>query len=170
MCVLLDLPKFHTASVLCYVIFLFSPCALMNRCTPIPSDDVFCRTTFRYSHFSLPVTDQLSMPITQVSSLSSNVSLSEECIRFFAFYQCIGTYTPCNATSMKIYAFCQDSCSTINSLAIQCLRFTTIDTRLQQYLLQFNCSNPLTYTSSLTLDYYDSPDDEMCSALRVYFG
>ena len=110
------------------------------------------------------------MHVAQISMLSSNVSVREECAEYFAYYQCVGSYTPCNATSMKIYTLCENSCDTINRLTLKCLDFASIDQRILQYLTQFDCSNPLTYTTSLTLDYYDTPDDDMCSAVRKYLG
>ena len=143
---------------------------LMCRCSPVPPTDVFCRTTFKYSHFSAAITSQINIHIQRISSLSSNASITQECTNFIAFYQCIGTYTPCNATSMKIYTFCEGICNIVNSLVVKCFDFTKIDPALLEYFAQFNCSNPLTFSSSLTLDYYESPDDEMCSALRNYLG
>ena len=142
----------------------------MCRCSPVPPTDVFCRTTFRYSHFSLAITSQLNVHIQRISLLSSSASLSQECVNFIAFYQCIGSYTPCNPTSMKIYTFCENTCNVINSLVLKCFDFTNVDLALLQYFAQFNCFNPLTYSSSLTLDYYESANDEMCSALSSYFG
>lgn len=147
-------------------------CVNAYRCAPIPNDEVFCRTTFKFSHYSSPVTNQLSMHIARISTLALNgsTSLGQECASFFAFYQCIGSYTPCNVTSMKIYSFCKDSCNTINTLALKCLEFASIDPEVLLYLVQFDCFDPQTYTSSLTLDYYESPGDEMCNALSMYLG
>ena len=97
--------------------------------------------------------------------------MAQECLNLVAFYQCIGTYTPCNTTSMKIYTFCEDSCTAISNLLLKCLvNISSIDPVALQYLTQFNCSNPLTYSSSLTLDYYESPSDEICSAVRSNLG
>ena len=142
----------------------------MHRCIPVPDTDVFCRTTFRYSHYSTAIAAQIRMHIARVSFLSSNTSTPQECTDFFGFYQCIGTLTPCNKTSMKIYTICQDTCNMVTSLLTKCLDFTRIDPLLLEYFANFNCSNPLTYSSSLTLEYYEPPNDEICNALSEHFG
>lgn len=138
------------------------------RCSPIPANGLFCRVTFEYTHFSSAASSQLRTTLEQVTLLSSNASIAQDCVDFFAYYQCIGSYTPCDAASMKIYTFCEDTCSAINSYALRCLNFTKVDPALLQYLLGFDCSDPLTYTSSLTLDYYEPPNDEICSAVHSY--
>ena len=143
---------------------------LMCRCFPVPPTDVFCKTTFKYSHFSIAITSQINIHIQGINSLSSDASITQECTNFIALYQCIGSFTPCNATSMKIYTFCEDTCNIINNLVVKCFDFTGIDDALLEYFAQFNCSNPLTYSSSLTLDYYESPDDKTCNALCNYLG
>ena len=141
------------------------------RCSPIPADGLFCRLTFEYTHYSSALAAQLRGTLEQVTLLSLNASIQQEnCAEFFAYYQCIGSYTPCDATSMKIYTFCENTCDAINRYALRCLNFTKIDPASLQYLLGFNCSNPLTYTSSLTLDYYEAPNDEICSAVQSYLG
>ena len=143
----------------------------MCRCSPIPADEFFCSITFEYTHFSSALAAQLRATLKQVTLLSFNASIEQDvCTDFFAYYQCVGSYTPCNATSMKIYTFCEDTCDAINRFAISCLDFTKIDQAALEYLLGFNCSNPLSYTSSLTLDYYVSPNDEICSAVHSYLG
>lgn len=143
---------------------------LLYRCSPLPSNDVFCRTTFKFSHYSLAITSRINTFMSQISMLSSNVNITLDCISLFGFYQCLGSFSPCNAATMKLYTFCDDTCSIINNLIQKCLRFTSIDPVLDQYFSYFNCSNPLTYSSSLSLDYYEPPNDEICSALRDYLG
>ena len=137
----------------------------------MPVEDVLCRTTFKYSHYSPPISELLKIELLLGGISSSSGTIAQECSNLVAFYQCIGTYTPCNSTSMKVYTFCKDSCDAISNLVLKCLGdISSINPVALQYLAQFNCSNPLTYSSSLTLDYYESPNDEICSAVRSYLG
>ena len=141
---------------------------LTHRCIPLPDEDVLCRTTFKYSHYSPPISE-----IFRINLLLGGISgsITQQCSNLVAFYQCIGTYTPCNATSMKVFTFCRDSCDAIGNLVLNCLVNTSSINRVAlQYLAQFNCTNPLTYSSSLTLDYYEYPGDEICSAVRSFLG
>ena len=71
---------------------------------------------------------------------------------------------------MKIYSFCENSCDSVNELTMECLSFAEVDQSVLMYLLQFNCSNPLTYASSLTLDFYEKPPDEICNATLSLLG
>ena len=138
----------------------------MCRCLPIPSTDVFCRATFRYTHFS----PHLNVHVKRISELFTNASLMQDCTDFIAFYQCLGSYTPCNPTTLKIYDFCEDACDIINKYAQKCFDFIYADPALLMYFAQFNCSNPLTFTSSLTLNYYEPPTDEICDPICMYHG
>ena len=134
----------------------------------MPVEDVLCKTTFKYSHYSPPISEFFKIHLL-LGGISS--TMAQECSNLIAYYQCISTYSPCNSTSMKAYTFCKDSCDVIGNLLLKCLGdISSIDPVALQYLMQLNCSNPLTYSSSLTLDYYESPNDEICSAVRSYLG
>ena len=113
----------------------------------------------------MPVVNQLTSYIERVGNLADTADLDRQCRNYLAFYQCTAAYTPCNETTMKIYAFCENSCEITNQLTVRCLNFTQVDPNLIQYISQFNCSNPLTYASSLTLDFYQEPPDDMCNAI-----
>jgi len=137
------------------------------RCLPIPDNEVLCRQTLNLRDFSVPITTQLVSFIAEVgmSADNLNIEIPTECLNFLTFYQCSATYTPCNGTSKKIYSFCENSCDIINKLTQLCLNFTR-----DPYISQFNCSNPLTYTSSLTLDFYEEPPDDICNATLRLLG
>lgn len=137
----------------------------------MPDEDVLCRTTFKYSHYSPPISELFRINLLLGGISSSGGSIGQECSNLVAFYQCIGTLTPCNATSMKIFTFCKDSCHAVSNLVLNCVTdISSIDPVALRYLAQFNCTNPLTYSSSLTLDYYEYPSDEICSAVRSFLG
>jgi len=84
--------------LICYLFCVYMVC----RCAPIPSDRLFCRATFQYTHFSSAVFTQLSRIVENIGAMIDSTEIQEGCKLFLAFYKCTADYAPCNATSKKI--------------------------------------------------------------------
>ncbi|XP_065911887.1 tyrosine-protein kinase Mer-like isoform X2 [Dysidea avara] len=140
------------------------------ECSPLPINQVFCRKTFQYTHFSATVVTQLGKITEPIGAIIDNEGIPRNCRPFLAFYQCYADYTPCNATSMKIFSFCENICDAFSQFSSQCLNFVSLSGQLKYYYEQFDCTNPLTFTSTLTLDFYQKSSDEICDAAVDYLG
>ena len=129
-----------------------------------------CEESLGFSHVSVPVVNPFTSYVERVRALVNIAGFKEECQGFLTYYRCAAQFTPCNETSMKIYSLCENSCEIIVRVANKCLEFAAMDQNLKKYISEFNCSNPLTYTSPLTMDFYQKPPDEMCNKMLNIFG